>query len=84
MGYDVLRSFDFRERGDVEKAKAAYKSAINSHHPDAAPFAAVGLGALLAEQGDVKAAKAAYKIAIESDQPDAAANAVALLDELQG
>ena len=46
-------------------AKAAYQQAIDSGHADAAPEAAVSLGALLAEQGDVAGAEAAYQQAID-------------------
>ena len=57
------------ERGHVEGARAAYQSAIDSGHAEAAPGAAVGLGVLLAEQGDVAGARAAYQSVIDRAMP---------------
>jgi hypothetical protein len=69
-------------QGDVQGATAAYRQAVESGHPDAAPAAAFYLGVLLAGQGDVQGARAAYRQAIESGYPDAAPMAAVNLGQL--
>jgi Flp pilus assembly protein TadD len=59
-----------KEEGDVAGARAAYRKAIDSGHPDHGPVAARNLGNLLWEQGDVAGARAAYQKAIDSGHPD--------------
>ena len=57
-------------QGDVAGARAAYRKAIDSGHPDWSPAASRNLGYLLKEEGDVAGARAAYRKAIDSGHPD--------------
>jgi DnaJ-domain-containing protein 1 len=70
------------EQGEVDAAKDAYQQAIDSHHPDVAPKAALYLGLILQEQGEVDAAKDAYRQAIDSHDPEASAAATVRLRTL--
>jgi Flp pilus assembly protein TadD len=69
------------EQGDPAGARAAWKQAIDTGHPDFAPKAMRNLGVLLVEQGDVEGARAAYQRAIDSGHPEQAPAALVGLRE---
>jgi tetratricopeptide (TPR) repeat protein len=75
VGYSARMTF---ERFDI--AKRAWRSAIESGHPSAAPRSALHLGLLLSKEGgnqgaDVNEARAAFELAIDSGRTDAAPTA---------
>ena len=70
---DAMRvGFSASTRGNHEVAAAAWARAIASGHPEAAPSAAVNLGALRRRLGDVDGAVAAFEQASMSQHPHAA------------
>jgi tetratricopeptide (TPR) repeat protein len=60
------------ERGDFDRAKAAYLRVIDSGYSDPSATALVNLGALLDEQGDVAEAEATYQRAADLEGANAA------------
>jgi tetratricopeptide (TPR) repeat protein len=67
-------------KGQLEDAESAYRRAVGSGHPDAAPLAAVTLGVLLEGQpGREDEVEAAYRQAMASGHADAAPRAAAVL-----
>jgi predicted negative regulator of RcsB-dependent stress response len=70
------------EQGDVAGARAAYQQAIDSGHPDVAPWAMVYLGNLLVHYLNPAGARASYQMAAESGHPEAARRAASRLAAL--
>jgi Flp pilus assembly protein TadD len=68
--------------GDLQAARAAYRRAAGSGHPDAGPAAMANLGALLAQEGDARGARRALSQAMSSGHPDAAPFAAVALGTL--
>jgi tetratricopeptide (TPR) repeat protein len=66
---DFSRGAALAEQGDRAGAEAAYRRAVESGDPEAAPAAAVNLGALHEEAGDLDAALASYRVAAGSGHP---------------
>jgi tetratricopeptide (TPR) repeat protein len=60
------RGIQFQQHGDLLAAQDAYRRAVASGHPEAAPLAALNLGVLLGQQGHVAGAEALFRIAIDS------------------
>ncbi len=77
---DELRLGDEKNRvGQVDKAMAAYRRAMDSGHPEAAPAAAIKLGIIRKYQGDLPGAIAAYRVGWASRHPEKAPTAAFLL-----
>lgn len=68
--------------GDVDGARIAYQTVIDSGPSPQASRAAFLLGSLLASQGDIDGAQAAFQTAIDSGHTDAASAAALRLSEL--
>src|ERR1035437_1566562 len=75
FGYEAA-AFDLarflKGEGDIEGAVAAFRRAIASGDPIAAPNAANNLGNLLSDLGDVDGAISAYRYALDSGHLEAA------------
>src|SRR5215207_2048826 len=63
----------YAEQGDLARTQAAYRQAIDAHHPSFSLKAAAALGELLAGRGDDRHAQAAWQQALEQPQLDPAA-----------
>jgi tetratricopeptide (TPR) repeat protein len=59
-----------KEQARLDEAEAAFRSAIDSGHPDVAPMATLSLGELLKERKRFDEAEAAFRSAIDSGHPD--------------
>jgi tetratricopeptide (TPR) repeat protein len=59
-------------RAEIDIAEDAWRRALESGHPDAAPWAAVLLGLRHQQAGEVEAAGSAFQRALESGHPEAA------------
>src|SRR5215216_4873076 len=70
-----LRCFISDRQGEYGRAVEAYKQAIDSEHPEAAPRAAFNLGILLEQIGEYDLAQEAYQQVIASEHPEEAPRA---------
>jgi tetratricopeptide (TPR) repeat protein len=63
----------YAEQADLARTQAAYRQAIDAHHPSFSLKAAAALGALLAGRGDDRHAQAAWQQALQQPHLDPAA-----------
>ncbi len=66
---EFSRGVALAERGDRVAAEAAYRGAVESGDPEAAPAAALNLGVLLEDAGDLDGALTSYRVAAGSGHP---------------
>jgi tetratricopeptide (TPR) repeat protein len=65
----------YKRQARYRQAISAYQIAIDSGHPDVAPWAMVYLGNLLSTHANPEPARACYQMAVDSGHPEAAAQA---------
>jgi TPR repeat protein len=80
----AMRQLGYAERDvNPNHARTWWQRAVDSGHPDQAPYAMVSLGFLEKEQGDVDQARSWWQRAVDSGHPDQAPRAMVSLGFLE-